>query len=142
MRILVLNGPNLNVLGKRDAKLYGDLSLDKIEKLLSNEFKNVSFTFFQSNSEGELVDKIQSADDNFDGVIINPGGFTHTSVTIHDALDECQIPKIEVHLSHLAKREEFRQNLITARSCNGYVSGFKEYSYFAGVYLLQKLINK
>ena len=142
MQILILNGPNLNMLGKRDAKLYGDLSLEKIEELISKEFKNDSFTFFQSNNEGDLVDKIQSANNNFDGLIINPGGYAHTSVAIHDALEECKIPKIEVHLSHLARREEFRQNLITASRCNGYVSGFKEYSYFAGIYLLQKLIKK
>ena len=139
MKILVLNGPNLNMLGKRDAKLYGDLSLEKIEKLLDKEFENVSFTFFQSNAEGELVDKIQNASSNFDGVLINPGGYAHTSVAIRDALEECNIPKIEVHLSHLAKREEFRQNLITATGCNGYVSGFKEYSYYAGVHLILKL---
>ena len=142
MRILILNGPNLNMLGKRDAKLYGDLSLDKIEKLLVKEFENVSFTFFHSNNEGDLVDKIQSAGNNFEGIIINPGGYAHTSVAIHDALEECNIPKIEVHLSHLARREEFRQNLVTATGCNGYVSGFKEYSYLAGVYLLQKLLKK
>ena len=142
MKILVLNGPNLNMLGKRDAKLYGDLSLEKIEKLLEKEFESVSFSFFQSNKEGDLVDKIQTAGNNFDGIIINPGGYAHTSVAVHDALEECSIPKIEVHLSHLAGREEFRQNLVTATGCNGYVSGFKEYSYFAGVYLLQKLLKK
>ncbi|MGA8265022.1 MAG: type II 3-dehydroquinate dehydratase [Ignavibacteriaceae bacterium] len=142
MKILILNGPNLNMLGKRDVKLYGDLSLEKIEKLLTKEFENFSFTFFQSNSEGDLVDKIQDAGNNFDGIIINPGGYAHTSVAIHDALEECTIPKIEVHLSHLAKREEFRQNLITASGCDGYISGFKEHSYLAGIYLLQKLINK
>ena len=142
MKILILNGPNLNMLGERDAKIYGDLSLEKIEKLLSEEFDNVSFLFFQSNIEGELINEIQGANNNFDGLIINPGGYAHTSVAIRDALEECNIPKVEVHLSHLAKREEIRQKLITASGCNGYVSGFKEYSYFAGVYLLQKLINK
>ena len=80
MKILILNGPNLNMLGKRDVKLYGDLSLEKIEKLLTKEFENFSFTFFQSNSEGDLVDKIQDAGNNFDGIIINPGGYAHTSV--------------------------------------------------------------
>ncbi len=142
MRILILNGPNLNMLGKRDTKIYGNLSLEKIEKLLSQEFNSDSFSFFQSNTEGELINKIQGANNDFDGLIINPGGFAHTSVAIRDALEECSIPKIEVHLSHLARREEFRQKLITASVCNGYVSGFKEYSYFAGVFLLQKLINK
>ncbi len=142
MKILILNGPNLNMLGKRDRKVYGNLSLEKIEKLLKEEFDNVSFIFFQSNMEGELISQIQKAGKNFDGLIINPGGYAHSSVAIRDALAECKIPRIEVHLSHLAKREGFRQNLITATGCDGYISGFKEYSYLSGVYLLMKLINK
>ena len=142
MKILILNGPNLNMLGKRDRKVYGNLSLEKIEKLLKEEFDNVSFIFFQSNMEGELISQIQKAGKKFDGLIINPGGYAHSSVAIRDALAECKIPRIEVHLSHLAKREGFRQNLITATGCDGYISGFKEYSYLSGVYLLMKLINK
>lgn len=142
MKILVLNGPNLNLLGRRNEKDYGKLSLGKIGKLLENEFAKVSFSFFQSNIEGELIVQIQNAEKKFAGLIINPGGYAHSSVAIHDALIECKIPRIEVHLSHLAKREEFRQNLVTATGCNGYISGFKEYSYLAGVYLLLKLIKK
>lgn len=142
MKILMLNGPNLNMLGKRDTNIYGNLTLEKIEKLLKKEFDNVSFIFFQSNIEGELISLIQNAEKKFKGIIINPGGYAHSSVAIRDALVECKIPKVEVHLSHLAKREGFRQNLITATGCDGYISGFKEYSYLAGVYLLMKLIHK
>lgn len=80
--------------------------------------------------------------DHFDGIIINPGGYAHTSVAIKDALADCSLPKIEVHLSHLANREDFRQVLLTASSCDGYVSGFKENSYLSGVYLLEKIFNK
>lgn len=141
MKILVINGPNLNLLGKRDKSHYGVLTLESIEAVLKNEYPEVVFGFFQSNLEGELIDKIQAAGALFDGLIINPGGYGHTSVAIKDALEECKIPKIEVHLSHLANREEFRQTLITAKSCNGYISGFKENSYCAAVYLIQKLCS-
>jgi 3-dehydroquinate dehydratase II len=84
---------------------------------------------------------VQEAASLYDGLVINPGGYGHTSVAIKDALELCSIPKVEVHLSHLSKREEYRQKLLTASSCNGYISGFKEYGYLAGVYLIQKLIN-
>lgn len=141
MKILIINGPNLNFLGKRDKKIYGSLTLKQIERIILKEFPKDKFEFYQSNLEGELVTKIQSASKNFDGIIINPGGYAHTSVAIHDALELCSIPKIEVHLSHLAKREDFRQNLLTARKTNGYISAFNEKSYLAGVYLLKKLLN-
>jgi 3-dehydroquinate dehydratase-2 len=136
MKILILNGPNLNMLGKRDPSKYGELNLKEIEELLREEFSDVEFEFFQSNKEGELIDKIQNAGDKFDGLIINPGGYAHTSVAIKDALELISIPKIEVHLSHLAKREDYRQKLLTAQSCDGYISGFKEQSYLAAVYLI------
>ena len=136
MNILILNGPNLNLLGKRDKEHYGDFTLEKIKVELEKEFPENKFTFFQSNYEGELIDKIQSASEKFEAVIINPGGYAHSSVAIRDALAELSIPKIEVHISHLAKREDFRQSLITASACDGYISGFKDKSYFAAVYLL------
>lgn len=139
MKILIINGPNLNLLGKRDSEHYGDLSLEKIYKSIEVNFPDDRFKFFQSNSEGEIIDIIQKAENNFDGIVINPGGYAHTSVAIRDALSECKLPKIEVHLSHLAKREEFRQIMITASACNGYISGFKEKGYFAAIYLLKKL---
>lgn len=142
MKILVLNGPNLNLLSSRDKLKYGELSLSKIQKLLIKEFPQVAFTFFQSNHEGELVDYIQSASKKYSGLIINPGGYAHTSVAILDALELCKLPKVEVHLSHIAKREEFRKNLLTARNCDGYISGFKEKSYLAAVYLVIKLVEQ
>jgi 3-dehydroquinate dehydratase II len=142
MKVLVLNGPNLNMLEKRDPAVYGNLSLEAIKKLLNEEFSSVSFVFFQSNIDGELINEIQNAATKYDGIIINPGGYAHTSVALHDALEVCRLPKIEVHLSHLGKREEFRQKLLTASACDGYISGFKEYGYMAAVYLLLKLIRK
>lgn len=141
MRIIVINGPNLNLLAQRDEKHYTSLSIQQIVDLLRSEFPQIEFELFQSNLEGEIVTKIQEASNLFDGIIINPGGYSHTSVAIKDALEICKIPKIEVHLSHLANREDYRQNLITAKSTNGYVSGFKENSYLAAAYLLTKIIN-
>jgi 3-dehydroquinate dehydratase-2 len=141
MRLLVINGPNLNLLNKRDKNQYGKNDLNKIEKLLKKEFKEINFSFFQSNLEGEIVTKIQQAEKEFDGMIINPGGYSHTSVAIHDALELCEIPKIEVHLSHLANREDYRQTLITAKKTNGYISGFNENSYLAAAYLMKKIIK-
>ncbi|MCL5029747.1 MAG: 3-dehydroquinate dehydratase [Bacteroidetes bacterium] len=142
MKILILNGPNLNLLGARDSNYYGDLTLDKIEEIIKKEFPEIEFEFFQTNYEGELINKIQNAINNFNGIIINPGGYAHTSVALRDSLTECKLPKIEVHLSHLVNRENFRQNLITASGCDGYISGFKENSYLAAVYLIIKMIRK
>ena len=141
MKILVINGPNLNMLSRRDETKYSSLNLEQIIELLKQEFPTIEFSSFQSNIEGELVSVIQSADKNYDGIIINPGGYSHTSVAIMDALEICKIPKIEVHLSHLANREEYRQNLLTAKNTNGYISGFKENSYLAAAFLLTKLIK-
>ena len=142
MKILVINGPNLNMLGSRDKEKYGSLSLKDIEEKIKSNFQSHGFEFFQSNIEGELVTKIQNAVEHFDGIIINPGGYAHTSVAIKDTLADCNLPKIEVHLSHLANREDFRQVLLTASSCDGYVSGFKENSYLSAVYLLERIFNK
>jgi len=123
MKILIINGPNLNLLGKRDPEKYGRNTLKSIESLLLSTFPDVSFNFYQSNIEGEIVSKIQSTEKEF------------------DALMECKIPKVEVHLSHLAQREDFRQVLITARAVNGYISGFKEISYLSAVFTLQQLLK-
>ena len=141
MKFIVINGPNLNMLSRRDETKYSSLNLEQIIELLKQEFPTIEFSSFQSNLEGELVSVIQSADKNYDGIIINPGGYSHTSVAIMDALEICKIPKIEVHLSHLANREEYRQNLLTAKNTNGYISGFKENSYLAAAFLLKKLIK-
>jgi len=141
MKVLILNGPNLNLLDKRADELYGSLSLNEIEVKVIKEFPDHQFEFFQSNHEGELINKIQSAFKSFDGLILNPGGYSHTSVAMKDALEICSIPKIEVHLSNLASRETFRHNMLTASSCNGYISGFREKSYLAAIYLLEKIIS-
>jgi 3-dehydroquinate dehydratase-2 len=141
MKILIINGPNLNMLSKRDETKYSSFDLEQIIDLIKKEFPAIEFSSFQSNLEGELVSAIQNADEKYDGLIINPGGYSHTSVAIMDALELCKIPKIEVHLSHLARREDYRQVLLTAKNTNGYVTGFKENSYLAAAYLLTKLIK-
>jgi 3-dehydroquinate dehydratase-2 len=139
MKILVINGPNLNMLGRRESEQYGTFTLDDLEKIIRKEFPENSFSFYQSNIEGEIVTKIQNAPTEFDAIIINPGGYTHTSVAIKDALEIIKIPKIEVHLSHIQNREDFRQVMVTTKSADGYISGFKENGYLAAVYLLNKI---
>lgn len=141
MKILILNGPNLNLLEKRPVENYGALNLYQIEEIIQKEYPNHQFEFFQSNHEGELIDKIQTAHKSFDGLIINPGGYAHTSAAIRDALEICLIPKIEVHISNLASREDFRHTMLTASSCDGYISGFREKSYLGAIYLLEKIIS-
>jgi 3-dehydroquinate dehydratase II len=124
-KILILNGPNLNLLHKRDKTIYGDVSLEKIEhncKALAKELA-IEVSFRQSNNEGELVDIIQDAVDNFDGIIINAAAYTHTSVAIRDALEIFQKPKIELHISNIFKREEFRQNSFLSDVVDAVISG-------------------
>jgi 3-dehydroquinate dehydratase-2 len=142
MKILILNGPNINLLDKRSDEHYGSLSLKEIEDVIDKEFTNHQIQFFQSNHEGELIDKIQTANKFYNGLIINPGGYSHTSVAIKDALEICSIPKVEVHISNLASRETFRYTMLTASSCDGYISGFREKSYLAAIYLLEKIVSQ
>lgn len=139
MNITIINGPNLNNLGRRDPEIYGKMTLTEINKKLAAEFPEDKLEFFQSNIEGEIINKIQSI--TSDGLVINPGGYAHTSVAIRDALAEIIIPKVEVHLSNLSTREDYRQDLITTAGCDGYISGFKEKGYYAAIYLIKK-INK
>lgn len=142
MKVLILNGPNLNLLGARDKNSYGSLTLDQINKSIELEFPEIKFTFFQSNIEGELVSKIQIAEENYSALVINPAGYSHTSIAIRDALEVCSIPKIEVHLSNIANREDFRSKSITAAKTNGYLSGFKLNSYLAAIYIIRKILEK
>jgi len=140
MKLLIVNGANLDMLGRRDSSQYGSLSLDEIKGLLEKEFPGYEFIYFQSNIEGEIVSRLHEVtEEDFEGLIINPGGYAHTSVVIRDALELISIPKIEVHLSNLSSRESFRQNLITASACDGYISGLKEYSYLAAVSVINKI---
>lgn len=142
MKLFILNGPNLNMLGKRDAGQYGSETLEEIEHLLIESFPDHEMTFFQSNVEGELVNAIQSLvdeDNSYDGLIANFGGYTHTSVAIRDALEMLEIPVVEVHLSNIHAREEFRSKSITGEMADGIITGFGKHSYVLGVYAMERL---
>ena len=133
MKILILNGPNLNMLGLREPEIYGTDSLDKINAELV-EFKNkqnldVELDFFQTNHEGEIVDKIQQANENYDGIILNPAAYTHTSIAIADAIKAINIPVVEVHLSNIHSREDFRNVSFCAKNTLAQIAGFSKNSY-------------
>jgi len=129
MKIKILNGPNLNLLGKREPEKYGHSSFEEYLKLLIVRYPDVDFEYFQSNIEGELVNEIQSSGSSPDGIIINAGGYTHTSVAIHDAIASVKTPVIEVHITNIFAREEFRHKSIISSVCKGTVSGFGLDSY-------------
>jgi 3-dehydroquinate dehydratase-2 len=131
MKILVINGPNLNMLGKREPEIYGTRTLDDINVSLQNKFENVQFTFYQSNCEGAIIDAIQNATE--DGIVLNAGAYTHYSYAIHDAIKSVSVPVVEVHLSNLYKREEFRHKSVIASACIGSICGFGEQSYVLAV---------
>ena len=137
--ITVINGPNLNLLHLRDKEIYGEVGLQKIEASLVNAFPEITFDFFQSNIEGELIDKIQNCIKAQSAIIINPGGYSHTSVAIKDALDLVQLPKIEVHLSNIHSRESYRQHSLTAASCDGVIAGLKQDGYHLAVRAILQL---
>lgn len=143
MKIVVLNGPNLNLLGKRDPAIYGSETLADIESRLHEQFPDIEFEFLQSNHEGELIDAIQKArEESVDALIANWGGFTHSSVAIHDALKLLEIPKVEVHLSNIHAREEFRERSITGKAMDGIITGFGVDSYLLGVEAALKILAK
>ena len=140
MNILILHGPNLNLLGTREPQVYGFQTLEDINSILAKKAEElgVSIRTFQSNSEGELVDCIQKARNEFDGIIINAAAYTHTSVAIRDAIVACDLPSIEVHLSNIHSREEFRKHSYLSDVCMGQIAGFKSDSY---VLALEAMVN-
>ena len=124
MRILILNGPNLNLLGKREPEIYGAETFEDVLAGLRQQFPNVQIDYFQSNHEGELIDRIQQVmEEDYTGMVLNIGAFTHYSYAIYDALKTISIPKIEVHISHIYAREEFRHKSVTAPACDGMITG-------------------
>ena len=122
MKILIINGPNLNILGNREPEIYGKTSMEDFLNILEEEFPNDEISFYQSNIEGEIINRLQKND--FDAVIINPAAYTHYSYAIADCLKNIQKPKIEVHISNIYKREEFRQKSVTAPYTDAVLSGF------------------
>lgn len=129
MRLLVINGPNLNLLGHRDGEHYGQFSLSDIREELTAEFSDHQIDFRQSNQEGDIIDWLQEASDSFEGVVLNAGGYTHTSVAISDALEPLKVPVVEVHISNVQAREPFRHVSLLAKHCEGVISGFGLESY-------------
>lgn len=133
MNVLVIHGPNLNMLGKRDPKIYGSHSLAEVNAFIEGYFKKVKIDFFQSNHEGEIIDKIQQVDDNYSGMVINPGAFTHYSYAIRDAIEMISTPVIEVHISNIAAREEFRKTSVISDVVRGTIAGLGVYGYVLAV---------
>ena len=143
-KIIILNGPNLNLLGEREKDQYGSYTLKDIEKMC-NEYSNqndIKLSLFQSNIEGELVDKIQNSRDNQDGLIINAGGYTHTSVAIHDALKILKIPIIELHISNIYNREDFRHKSLISKVAKGVICGFGVNGYLMSLQAMNEFIEK
>ncbi|MEJ5051282.1 type II 3-dehydroquinate dehydratase [Chryseobacterium culicis] len=122
MKVLIINGPNLNLLGTREPEIYGSISMESYLENLKSEFQSHEIQYYQSNIEGELINRLQ--EDNFDAVVINPGAFTHYSYAIADCLKNIRKPKVEVHISNIYKREEFRQKSVTAANTDAVLSGF------------------
>lgn len=135
LSILVIHGPNLNLLGSREVSIYGKLTMGEINKALEREATGLSvkLAFKQSNHEGAIVDLIHGARKKYQGILINPAAYTHTSVAIRDALLAAALPAVEVHLSNIYKREEFRHHSLTAPGCIGQITGFGKESYIFGL---------
>ena len=128
-KIIIINGPNLNLLGKREPETYGNKSFDSYFKELEVEFPYLELTSFQTNVEGEIINKIQETGFSLDGIILNAGGYTHTSVAIADAIAAIKTPVIEVHISNVYAREEYRHQSLMAKNCKGVIAGFGLDSY-------------
>jgi len=129
MKLLILNGPNLNLLGTRDVSVYGAETFDSYYGKVKAKFPEIGFEFYQSNVEGELIDKLHEVGFTYDGIIFNAGGYTHTSVAIADAIEAIQTSVIEVHISNVYAREEYRHISLMAKNCKGVIAGLGLYSY-------------
>jgi len=141
MKILIMNGPNLNLLGTREKSIYGNQSFEDYFNLLIPVFEGIELEYFQSNIEGELIDKLHSSPGSFDGIVLNAGGYTHTSVALADAIAAIKTPVVEVHISNLLKREDFRHKSMIGPNCIGSIMGFGLDSYRLGVESLRVFLN-
>ena len=137
MKILIINGANLNLLGRRQPEIYGHESFEDYLEALRARYSEHVIDYYQSNVEGELVTKLQEADGQYDGVVLNAGGYTHTSVALRDAIEAVAVPVIEIHISNVAAREEFRHTSLIGATCIGTIAGFGLDSYRLGIEALQ-----
>lgn len=133
MKIQIINGPNLNLLGVREKSIYGSSSFDDYLETLKTTFGNISISYFQSNTEGDIINKIHEAGFSFDGIVLNAGAYTHTSIAIADAIAAVTTPVVEVHISNVYKREAFRHKSMLAASCRGVIAGFGLHSYHLAI---------
>lgn len=124
MKIIIINGPNLNLLGKREEEIYGDISFEDYFQTLKTHFPNVELEYYQSNIEGEIINKLQEVGYSYEGIILNAAGYTHTSVSIADAIKSLKTPVVEVHISNILARESFRHISLIAPYCKGSIFGF------------------
>jgi len=143
-KVMIINGPNLNLLGTREPEIYGRNTLESLNESLVTAATelNITLSFYQSNSEGEIIDHLQEAVQNFDGIILNPGGYTHTSVAILDAMRSISTPIVEVHLSNIHAREGYRRESLTASGAWGIISGFGEIGYHLALKALRERFNE
>lgn len=144
MNILIINGPNLNLLGKREPHIYGNMTLNDINDKIKAEFSKIedlNLEFYQNNIEGEIINKLHLSIGKVDGIVINAGAYTHTSLAIADAIKSIDIPTVEVHLSNVYSREAVRHKSFLSPCCIGQISGFEFYSYILAVYALINRFN-
>ena len=137
-KILILNGPNLNLLGIREPDVYGNRSFEDYLSVLQSQYTDVELDYFQSNIEGELIDKMQEVGFSYDGIVLNAGAYTHTSVALHDCIRAITTPVVEVHISNVHQREAFRHHSMISSACCGVICGFGLDSYRLGVEALMK----
>ena len=142
MKIQIINGPNLNLLGTREKDIYGEVDFEKFLKLLKEHFEEIEFDYFQSNVEGEIINKLHEIGFSYDGIVLNAGGYTHTSVAITDAIKAIKSPVVEVHISNVFAREEYRHKSLIAPNCIGSISGFGLDSYRLALESLRVLKKK
>ena len=135
--VIIVNGPNLNLLGKREEAIYGNVSFDDYLKILKDEFPKLVIDYFQSNLEGELINKLQEVGFSYDYILLNAGGYTHTSVALTDCVKAIKTPVIEVHISNIYSREEFRQKSLLSPNCKAVICGLGLDSYKAGLLTLK-----
>ena len=138
MKVMIINGPNLNLLGKREKSIYGDISFEDYVKDLQSQFTNINIEYFQSNVEGELIDKLQEVGFSYDCILLNAGGYTHTSVALTDAVSAIETPVIEVHISNIYNREEFRKKSLLSLNCKAVICGLGLDSYKAALSTLKQ----